>query len=231
MRSVQSRSWTPSRPASLRAGLHRRERREQRVEQRVADALPVLEQPDPGVAVARGGPRRGPSPCARRRGGAPRARSASGLSRWATTAGACTQWSPCCSSSSRGQHGGCGGERVERAVHVVHVALDAPLGLHGATDLAGGLEHEDVPAGVGQGAGGDQPVGAGPDDDGVRDLLLHAPIVPHGAAPMHRPVRSDRQSPATGAGTGLCRRGRAPRPRRGGSPSAGGAPRRAPPAR
>ena len=85
----------------------------------------------------------------------------------------------------------------------MHVALDAPLGLHGATDLAGGLEHEDVPAGVGQGAGGDQPVGAGPDDDGVRDLLLHAPIVPHGAAPMHRPVRSDRQSPATGAGTGL----------------------------
>ena len=116
------------------------------------------------------------------------ARSASGLRRCATTAGACAQRSPWRSSSSAAEHRRRRGERVERAVHVVDVALDPPLGLHRPADLVGGLEHDDVPAGIGQGAGGHEPVGARPDDNGVRDLLLHEPIVPRGKVPMHLPA-------------------------------------------
>ena len=84
---------------------------------------------------------------------------------WATTAGAWAHARPWASRSSRASGAGGPGQRVEGAEQVVAEA--------GGGDLGGarrrrparrlGLEHEHVPAGVGQQVGGDEPVGPGAD--------------------------------------------------------------------
>jgi hypothetical protein len=61
-------------------------------------------------------------------------------------------------------------ERVERAEEVVPVArLDQLRRSDGAAGLRLLLEDDDVPAGVGEDVRGDEPVRAGPDDDGIGD--------------------------------------------------------------
>src|SRR5829696_1823152 len=75
------------------------------------------------------------------------------------------------------QHGRGGGQRVERAEHVVAKAgLDELGGPHGASHLLLLLEHDDVPAPVGEQVGGDETVVTRADDDGIRHGELGAAL-------------------------------------------------------
>ena len=94
------------------------------------------------------------------------------------------------------------GQRVERAEEVVAEAGRGDLaGPHGAARLGVRLEHDHVPALVGEDVGGHQPVGAGTDDDGVgvgspsgcsaHDGSRSAPALDDGGQALQRLVVAD----------------------------------------
>ena len=94
-----------------------------------------------------------------------------------------------------------GAERVERAEAVVREAgLGQRRAAHGAARLGLRLEHEDLPARVGEQVGGDEPVRARADDDGVRHgrrtTRGRRRLLPDRARPARRPCRSCASSAA-----------------------------------
>ncbi len=79
-------------------------------------------------------------------------------------------------------------ERVEGAEQVVHVPRVGELAAaDGATGLGLRLEHEDLPAGVGEHVGGDETIGTGPDHDCV-DVAHRVTVAAPGSptAPRNR---------------------------------------------
>src|SRR5690606_38431425 len=84
-------------------------------------------------------------------------------------------------------HGGGAPQRVEGAAQVADVAgVGAPVAAHGPARLGLGFEDLHVPSGVRQHVGGDEPVGPGADDHGVRH---GAPSLPRGRRPYEYPGR------------------------------------------
>ena len=162
--------------------------REQGVEQRVADAVPPRDHPQPGLAVAGVVLRRAPPRC-RPASAAQHGTTARRGSAWAMTSGAWRQASPCSLEVQVADDRAGGGQRVERAEQVGdEPGLDALGTAHGPAHLVLGLDEHDVPAGIGEGVGGDQAVGPGAHHHGVA-----------GRSPASALLRVARRVPRDGA--------------------------------
>ena len=205
-RRVRSSSSGPSRAAQADAGPDRRERREERVEQRVAQPLPLLDQAQPGVAVARvlgverfRGVLRVPVQDVRPL----RLR----VLQVREDGGRVHPAQPVVLQAQPADDAGPGRQRVEGAVEVVDVAGDDLRGGDGTAHLRRRLQHDRVPAGLGEGVRRDEPVRSGTDDDRVAREQLHALVRARGRGPSHlrrsattvapggdraRPARADR---------------------------------------
>ena len=148
-----------------RAVAQGRERRQQRLDHLVADAVPLRTQREPRVAVAgvrrveAGG--RDVTVAVEHRPAAVEAGVAEHGGRVAPAQAVVLE--PERADGRRGV-----GQGVEGAEGVVHeIGVHVAVAAHGAAHLVLRLEHEHRPAAVGEVVGGHEPVGAGADDDGV----------------------------------------------------------------
>ena len=172
-RAAAGHGGQPRQPGS--ACPQRREGGEQPLDQRVADVVPLVAQPQPGVAVTRvsnlhRGGRDLPVPVEQRplpvRGGVPE------------HGGGVPPAQPVLLEAKGAQRRRGHGEGVEGARRVVdEVRVHRTGAVHRPADLGRGLEHEDRPAGVGEQVGGDEAVRARADDDGVDGSRCAHPFV------------------------------------------------------
>ncbi len=169
---------------------HRRERREQGAQQRLAQLLPLRGEAAPRVAVARGEPvdrRCGRIEVAGDDGAAVVGQDVRQRLRGVAPAQAVRV------EAEPAQHRGRGAERVERAAEIGAPARGGELGAAGgAAGPVAGVEHEHPPAGVGEQVGRDEPVVPGADHDGVGALgvaggIGHPGSVPGSAYPANDP--------------------------------------------
>ena len=162
------RAGDPRRAHERQAAAHRRERREQRVQQRGREPAPFGVRPQPPLAVGRGeglhGRRRDPGVAVEHRGATVGQEVGEHVRRVPPA-------QPVRAEVEGAQHRGREAQRVLRAEQVVEIAGRGDLGRpYGPAGRAGRLQHDDVPARVGQLVRGDEAVVPGPDDHCVGDL-------------------------------------------------------------